>query len=61
MKWHVYYSAPENRYKLTSGDVQSEATGAYDILASFKVFDMAYDYVTRMNGDKTQAYSRWTR
>lgn len=51
----IYYDGKE--YKVTTDDV------TYTILATFKIFDMAYDYITRMNHANNQqaVYSRWTR
>jgi hypothetical protein len=56
MQWHIYYDKSKSLYQLR----QSENI-MNDVIATFKVFDMAYDYVTRMNCSVNQnsAYSRW--
>lgn len=58
MNWHVYYDKTTSQYKL------SNKCDNFDVvyLASFKVFDMAYKYVTTLNGGLRidQTYSRWT-
>ena len=56
--WHVYYCSTDKRYKLRQ---DASFSPREDTLASFRVFDMAYDYVNRMNNTNIQSYSRWTR
>jgi hypothetical protein len=57
--WHVYYDG--SQYKLRNSNAMED----FDLpnqIATFKVFDMAYDYVTKLNGTQhiNQSYSRWT-
>ena len=51
----IYYDKSEQKYKMSTDDI------SFDILATFKIFDMAYDYITRMNHANNQqaVYSRW--
>ena len=53
----VYYDGKE--YKLRADTQPCDKV----TLATFKIFDMAYEYITRMNHANNQqsVYSRWTR
>ena len=51
----VYYDGKE--YKLRADSQPCDKV----TLATFKIFDMAYEYVMHHNSNyKSQAYSRWT-
>lgn len=55
--WHVYYDGAQ--YKLTNDEKSIDVDRI--VIATFRVFDMAYQYVTGLNGNHTNnAYSRWT-
>ncbi len=57
--WKVYYSKEVNKYQLTNIDTIIDF--AANTIAVFQSFDMAYQYVTRMNcTNDVQAYSKWT-
>lgn len=55
--WIVYYDGKQ--YKLKQ-DVSLNVN--IPEIAMFRNFDMAYDYVTKLNGNQyaTATYSRWT-
>lgn len=54
--WHVYYDG--SMYKLSNDE--KSIPDQFVILANFRVFDMAYQYVTTLNGNnRNNAYSRW--
>jgi hypothetical protein len=55
--WIVYYDGTS--YKLKHDVSFNESIPE---IAMFRCFDMAYDYVTKLNGSQHlgQTYSRWT-
>jgi hypothetical protein len=57
--WTVYYDKPEYKlhFRVEFPDKLSDIE-----IALFTSFDMAYDYVTKLNGSQHlgQTYSRWT-
>lgn len=55
--WHIYFNKHEGRYKLQLNDKPIFELA----LVIFTSFNMAYDYVNRMNNSNVQSYSRWTR
>jgi len=56
--WYVWYNG--ERYMLTNDAVVADNSAA-GVLVTFKIFDMAYDYVTTKNKiADLPAYSRWT-
>lgn len=51
--WYVYYD-PIKKYQISNTEC--------NWIATFKNFDMAYDYVTKANKmTDVMAYSRWAR
>jgi uncharacterized protein YqgC (DUF456 family) len=62
--WHVWFDANKQKYQLNGSNFAEVANNqmCFTSLAVFTVFDMAYDYVTKLNGSQHlgQTYSRWT-
>lgn len=57
--WHVIFDKDKQMYQLA---VDRTETFDSHTLVVFRSFDMAYDYVTKLNGNQyaTATYSRWT-
>ncbi len=62
MKWYCYWSQADQKYKLSDANgIPATADNSNHEIARFASFDMAYDYVTKLNGNVIgNAYSRWT-
>lgn len=65
--WQVYYDSTDKMYKFHQMLVPDAIEYIKDPqgssgIAIFKTFDMAYQYVTRLNGtNDVQAYSKWAQ
>ena len=60
--WHVYYDKSAKQYKIALFDKSYlNHEDMPEMLVVFNVFDMAYQYISTLNGNvMSNVYSRWT-